>query len=157
MGHVGWGVFHTYRPSTKEFIVNLAPEHRFLWWGKILNYRERTNGKTGKNLMCSINVTKNITRSSSKWHRLWSLTLHFGWVWIELRNWATSRQDSLLPSSNLINYSNLSNYNNIQKKTLCRLWKGYFYLCPCMDFLQTLHITNSLYTNYENVFIELDS
>ena len=34
---------------------------------------------------------------------------------------------------------------------------GYFYLCPRMDFLQTLHINNSLYTNYENVFIELDS
>ena len=26
-----------------------------------------------------------------------------------------------------------------------------------MDFLQTLHINNLLYTNYENVFIELDS
>ena len=35
--------------------------------------------------------------------------------------------------------------------------KGYFHLCPRMDFLQTLHINNSLYTNYENVFIELDS
>ena len=35
--------------------------------------------------------------------------------------------------------------------------KGYFHLCPCMDFLQTLHINNSLYTNYENVFIEIDS
>ena len=36
-------------------------------------------------------------------------------------------------------------------------WKGYFHLCPLMDFLQTLHINNSLYTNYENVFIESDS
>ena len=35
--------------------------------------------------------------------------------------------------------------------------KGYFHLCPRMDFLQTLHIYNSLYKNYENVFIELDS
>ena len=35
--------------------------------------------------------------------------------------------------------------------------KGYFHLCPRMDFLQTLHINNSLYTNYENVFIELDN
>ena len=35
--------------------------------------------------------------------------------------------------------------------------KGYFHLCPRIDFLQTLHINNSLYTNYENVFIELDS
>ena len=35
--------------------------------------------------------------------------------------------------------------------------KGYFHLCPRMDFLQTLHINNSLHTNYENVFIELDS
>ena len=35
--------------------------------------------------------------------------------------------------------------------------KGYFHLCPRMDFLQILHINNSLYTNYENVFIELDS
>ena len=35
--------------------------------------------------------------------------------------------------------------------------KGYFHLCPRMDFLQTLHIINSLYTNHENVFIELDS
>ena len=35
--------------------------------------------------------------------------------------------------------------------------KGYFHMCPRMDFLQTLHINNSLYTNYENVFIELDS
>ena len=35
--------------------------------------------------------------------------------------------------------------------------KGYFHLCPRMDFLQTLLINNSLYTNYENVFIELDS
>ena len=34
--------------------------------------------------------------------------------------------------------------------------KGYFHLCPRMDFLQTLHINYSLYTNYENVFIELD-
>ena len=37
------------------------------------------------------------------------------------------------------------------------LRKGYFHLCPRMDFLQFLHINNSLYTNYENVFIELDS
>ena len=37
------------------------------------------------------------------------------------------------------------------------LEKGYFHLCPHMDFLQTLHINNSLYTNYENVFIELHS
>ena len=35
--------------------------------------------------------------------------------------------------------------------------KRYFHLCPSMDFLQTLHINNSLYTNYENEFIELDS
>ena len=35
--------------------------------------------------------------------------------------------------------------------------KGYFHLCPRMDFLQTLHINNSLYMNYENVFIELES
>ena len=35
--------------------------------------------------------------------------------------------------------------------------EGYFHLCPRMDFLQTLHINNSIYTNYENVFIELDS
>ena len=35
--------------------------------------------------------------------------------------------------------------------------KGDFHLCPRRDFLQTLHINNSLYTNYENVFIELDS
>ena len=35
--------------------------------------------------------------------------------------------------------------------------KGYFHLCPLMDFLQILHINNSLYKNYENVFIELDS
>ena len=33
--------------------------------------------------------------------------------------------------------------------------KGYFHMCPRMDFLQTLHINNSLYTSYENVFIEL--
>ena len=38
-----------------------------------------------------------------------------------------------------------------------RLPKGYFHLCPRMDFLQTLHINNSLYTNYENVFVGLDS
>ena len=36
------------------------------------------------------------------------------------------------------------------------LSNGHFHLCPRMDFLQTLHIDNSLYTNYENVFIELD-
>ena len=35
--------------------------------------------------------------------------------------------------------------------------KGYFHLCPRMDFLQTLHINNSLYTNYKIVFIKLDS
>ena len=35
--------------------------------------------------------------------------------------------------------------------------KGYFHLCPRMDFLQTLHINYSLYKNYENVFIELAS
>ena len=34
------------------------------------------------------------------------------------------------------------------------LTNGSFHLCPRMDFLQTLHINNSLYTNYENVFIE---
>ena len=43
------------------------------------------------------------------------------------------------------------------REPLGRLAKRYFHLCPCMDFLQTLHINNSLYTNYENVFIELDS
>ena len=35
--------------------------------------------------------------------------------------------------------------------------KGYFNLCPRMDFLQTLHINNLLYMNYENVFIESDN
>ena len=35
--------------------------------------------------------------------------------------------------------------------------KGYLHLCPRKDFLLTLHIYNSLYINYENVFIELDS
>ena len=35
--------------------------------------------------------------------------------------------------------------------------KGYLHLCPRMDFLPTLHISDSLYANYENVFIELDS
>ena len=35
--------------------------------------------------------------------------------------------------------------------------KGYSHLGPRMDFLQTLHINNSLYMNYENVFIELGS
>ena len=35
--------------------------------------------------------------------------------------------------------------------------KGYLHMCPRMGFLQTLHINNSLCTNYENVFIELDS
>ena len=35
--------------------------------------------------------------------------------------------------------------------------KGYFHLCPRMDFLQTLHIYNSLNTKYEHVYIELDS
>ena len=43
------------------------------------------------------------------------------------------------------------------KKAVKEATKGYFHMCPRMDFLQTLHITNSLYTNYENVFIELDS
>ena len=38
-----------------------------------------------------------------------------------------------------------------------KIRKGFFHLCQRMDFLQTLHINNSLYTNYENVFIELDS
>ena len=36
-------------------------------------------------------------------------------------------------------------------------WKGYLHLCPRMDFLQTLHNIDSLYTNYENVWIESDS
>ena len=35
--------------------------------------------------------------------------------------------------------------------------KEYFHLCQRMDFLQSLHINKSLYTNYENVFIDLDS
>ena len=35
--------------------------------------------------------------------------------------------------------------------------KGYLHLCPRMNFLSTLRINDSLYTNYENVFIELDS
>ena len=47
--------------------------------------------------------------------------------------------------------------NAIGRSVLINYIKGYFHLCPRMDFLQTLHINKSLYTNYENVFIELDS
>ena len=43
------------------------------------------------------------------------------------------------------------------QKSISNLSKGYFHLCLRMDFLQTLHFNNSLYTNYENVFIEFDS
>ena len=39
----------------------------------------------------------------------------------------------------------------------CKVRKGHFHLCPRMDVLQTLHINNTLYTYYENVFISLDS
>ena len=49
-----------------------------------------------------------------------------------------------------------ANINSL-KKSIFIYQKGYFHLCPRMDFLQTLHINNSLYTKYENVFIELDS
>ena len=38
-----------------------------------------------------------------------------------------------------------------------RCFKGVLSSVPTHGFLQTLHINNSLYTNYENVFIELDS
>ena len=49
-------------------------------------------------------------------------------------------------------------YNFLEISTFTHIVvKGYFHLCPRMDFLQTLHINNSLYTNYENVFIALDS
>ena len=40
---------------------------------------------------------------------------------------------------------------------MIKVLKGYFHLCPRLDVLQTLHINNSLYANFENVFIELDS
>ena len=39
----------------------------------------------------------------------------------------------------------------------CEFRKGYLHLCPRMDFLLTLHNNDSLYTNYKNVCIELDS
>ena len=57
--------------------------------------------------------------------------------------------NELVPTYFLLKYIMLS--------LLARLPMGFFHLCPRMDFLQTLHINNSLYTNYENVFIELDS
>ena len=71
----------------------------------------------------------------------------------------------------LDNFSNISGLKlNLKKCQVLRIGcmirnevvylkneKGYFHLCPRMDFLQTLHINNSLYTNYENVFINLDS
>ena len=34
--------------------------------------------------------------------------------------------------------------------------KGVLHLCRRMDFLKTLHNNDSLYTNYENVCIELN-
>ena len=52
------------------------------------------------------------------------------------------------------NFTEIAKEKNLAK---AHIKKGYFHLCPRMDFLQTLHINNSLYTNYENVFIELDS
>ena len=52
------------------------------------------------------------------------------------------------------NFTEIAKVKNLAK---AHIRKGYFHLCPCMDFLQTLHINSSLYTNYENVFIELDS
>ena len=58
-------------------------------------------------------------------------------------------------------YSRLSICFDYQRLTLKPVLlvctKGYFHMCPRMYFLQTLHIDNSLYTNYENVFIEKDS
>ena len=52
-----------------------------------------------------------------------------------------------------------SNFNKITQNfnEMNNRLKGYLHPCPRMDFLQTWHINNSLYTNYENVFIELDS
>ena len=47
--------------------------------------------------------------------------------------------------------------NCLQGQRISLFIKGYFHLCPRMDFLQTLHIINSLYTSYENIFIESDS
>ena len=48
---------------------------------------------------------------------------------------------------------------NYFTSSLCKinLGKGYLYMCICMDFHITLHINNSIYTNYENISIELDS
>ena len=42
-------------------------------------------------------------------------------------------------------------------KLLARTKRGTFICAHAWIFFQTLHIDNSLYTNYENVFIELDS
>ena len=38
---VGRDVFHKYRPSMKEFQVNLVLENWFLCWGKELNHRKK--------------------------------------------------------------------------------------------------------------------
>ena len=61
---------------------------------------------------------------------------------------------------NFIKYAPLTIIKYVQWSTIGLVKntvKGYLHLCPRMDFLQALHINNSLYTNYENVFIELDS
>ena len=59
---VGRDVFRRYRPSMKESKVNLVLEYSFLWWGKELNHRKRTNGKM------LINLT-NPSHVSSKCHQ----------------------------------------------------------------------------------------
>ena len=57
-----------------------------------------------------------------------------------------------------VNFSPYSQPGDLGKRSKGRIsLKGYFHLCPRIEFLQTLHINNSLYANYENVFIELDS
>ena len=45
----------------------------------------------------------------------------------------------------------------LAKFIMSRDMKGVLSSVPTHGFLQTLHINNSLYTDYENVFIELDS
>ena len=56
----------------------------------------------------------------------------------------------------LISNSLLDCFVQFKEKMCKHLNLGYLHLCPRMDFLLTLRNNDSLYTNYENVFIELD-
>ena len=78
-------------------------------------------------------------------------------IWLEIMFYGSAYVHATIKLNFRFHISPQMKILNIHVQSNLVNLKGYFHLCPRMDFLQTLHINNSLYTNYENVFIELDS